>query len=848
MNERSATISFAKYTDESGERALKDLHVSASHGLTIAEQAARLQQTGPNSIAGDVQGWWVILVRQFRSSFIFLLVFAAGLALVLGEAIDGAMIFLFVGINAALGFFQEFRSAQTIKLLQQYVVPKTKVRRDGQEAIVDSRTLVPGDIVLLAAGDRVPADVRILSATDLTVDESILTGESAPVKKQAAPLSERAVVIYKAMNIGFSGTTVVSGRADGVVVATGRQSVMGDVVRLTVETTHVSSFEKGIGKFSAFILRLILGTLVVVFVANLGLKGGHANLVELVIFSIALAVSVIPEALPVVTTFSLSHGARLLARNKVVVKRLSSIEDLGSVEVLCTDKTGTLTENRLTLAATTATDARPLLRAAALGSSALPEGAEPADAFDLAVWRALAESDRQQVRKIERVADMPFDPERRRNNVIIRESGAERMIVRGAPESVLPLCTLAPADAERLRSWIAEQGGQGRRVLAVASRVMTPADHDDIDRAEHGLTLDGIIAFADPLKPTTRSAVAAAKRLGVQLKILTGDSREVAGAVGREIGLITQPDDVITGEEFERLPALEQHQAVERHAVFARVSPEQKFKLIALLKQRFEVGFLGEGINDAPGLKNANVGLVVESAADIARDAADIILLQRSLNVVVDGIRIGREVFANTTKYIKATLSSNFGNFYAVAFASLLIDYLPLLPLQILLINLLSDFPMILVATDNVDPDDLSRPRHYDLKHIAFLATLLGLVSTFFDFVFFGLFASRGPSVLQTNWFIGSILTELVFLFSVRTRFPVWRARRPSTSLLVLTAAAFLATILIPYTSFGHLVFHFVSPTAGQLLLILGIVVVYFMVTESVKVLYYRFSEHRKAA
>lgn len=363
---------------------------------------------------------------------------------------------------------------------------------------------------------------------------------------------------------------------------------------------------------------------------------------------------------------------------------------------------------------------------------------------------------------------------------------------------------------------------------------------------EKNLTLVGLLSFVDPIKPSAKKAVEQAEKLGVKIKILTGDSQEVAGAVAYQIGLIKKTTDVITGEILDNLPDEEKTLAVEKNSVFARVSPDQKYNIIKLLQENNEVGFLGEGINDAPALKIANVGLVVDSASDIARESTDIILLKKSLEVIIDGIKEGRKVFANTIKYIKATLASNFGNFFAVATASLLIDYLPMLPLQILLLNLLSDFPMIAIATDNVDSQELQKPKSYNLKEIAFLATVLGIVSTVFDFIFFAMFYRIGPAVLQTNWFIGSILTELILLFSIRTKFIFFKAKPPSRILYWLSGLAILVTVILPFTGFGQTVFKFTRPQANQLWLIFGLVICYFIITEIVKHFYYRLEEHKE--
>lgn len=843
-------MNYSSLTTLSASDVFTNAH-STENGLSADEVKKRLAQHGPNALESQEVHWWQVLARQFRSPFLYLLLFAAALALALGELIDGVMIIIFVLIDGVLGFYQEYRSEQTVRLLQKFVVAHARVNRDGQETMVNSNELVPGDVVVVEAGDVIPADIRFTSESDLLVDESVLTGESAPVKKIGTALSQSATEIYEATNIGFSGTTIASGKGIGVVCGTGKNTEIGNIARMAGETKRVSSFEKGLGRFSTFILRLIVLTLVVVFLAHLLINPGEKDISSLIIFAITLAVSVIPEALPVVTTFSLSRGALQLAKNHVVVKRLSAIEDLGSIEVLCTDKTGTITENKMTVANTLAHAEEDVLFYANLGSSIMVEDTQQiANAFDAALWKELNAEEQNTVRAYSLADELPFDPERKRHTVILEKDQKRILVTRGAPESIVTLSKNVSAEqAATVQRWMQDEGLRGRRVLAVGMKSLAKkSTTEDIGAEENNFTFIGLVSFVDPLKSSTKEAIRKAKELGVRVKVITGDSPEVAAAVGFQVGLIPSVKDVITGEEIESLPHAAQVEAVETHAVFARVSPQQKYNIISLLQTHNEVGFLGEGINDAPALKIANVGLVVSNASDVAREAADIVLLQQSLQVIIDGIEQGRKVFANTTKYIKATLSSNFGNFYAVAIASLLIDFLPMLPLQILLLNLLSDFPMIAVVTDSVDAQELKKPHGYNIHEIALLATVLGVVSTSFDFIYFALFYRMSPEILQTNWFIGSILTELLFLFSIRTRLPFLKAARPSRTILWLTGIAAVVTVALPYTAVGQNVFHFAAPTTAHLMLILGIAIVYFIFTESAKLLYYRFLNHNVTA
>jgi Mg2+-importing ATPase len=831
-------MTFSRAAATSASEVLQELG-STPGGLDAIEAARRLRRYGRNEFSKRGVRWQAVLVRQFASPFIYLLVAAAALAWGLGETVDAVMIGSFVAINAGLGFAQEYHSERSVEMLRSFVRAKSRVRRDGGETVVDSAELVPGDVVVVETGDMVHADVRWIEQEDLAADESALTGESVPIKKTVEALAEETVEPYRAINVGFAGTTVVSGRAVGVVFATGDESQIGEVAKLARAADGTSGFEKNLGAFSSFILRVVLVTLVAVFAANVLIKGNGANVPDLLIFSVALAVSVIPEALPLVTTTTLSRGALRLARRHVVVRRLSAIEDLGSIQVLCTDKTGTLTENKLAVADVFGRGEEAVY-AAAVASSFLGERRVTSNnAFDLAAWDRLSEPGRDRARAARRAHEIPFDPSRRWNSVV----ADGRLIVRGAPEEVAALCVGREhggnREADTMLEWAARQGRQGRRVIAVADREAAEGQW----RAEDGcLSLVGALAFEDPVKDSARAAVAHAKRLGVAVKILTGDSREVAASVAREVGLIQSDAEVMTGEEWERLPEEERLPAIRSHGVFARVSPRQKFLMVQAQHGCCEVGFLGEGINDAPALKMASVGIVVDGASDVAREAADIVLLRHSLEVVVDGIREGRSVFANTVKYVKATLASNFGNFFAVAAATLLVDFLPMLPVQLLLVNLLSDFPMIAIAADSVDPDELGRPRSYDLRDIMYVSAVLGVVSAIFDFVLFGLFYRVSPEVLQTNWFVGSILTELLLIFAVRTRGPFWKAVKPAPVLFWLTAAAFVTTLWIPFTRTGTELFHFARPSFGDLCLILGVVAAYFAVTETVKLFAYRLS------
>jgi Mg2+-importing ATPase len=805
--------------------------------LSAEEARRRLAESGDNEVTGSDATAVEILVRQFKSSFIYLLFAASAIAVYLHEYLDAAVIFLFLTINTLLGFFQEYRAEHALQLLKRFVERRTRVRRGGATLDVPVREVVPGDLVVLAAGDMIPADGRFVRAEGVAVDESPLTGEAVPVAKASEPLGARPSDLFAAANIGFARTTLVAGTGDLLVFATGNRTEVGAIAGTMRAAEAPSAFELGVARFSGFILKLVGVTVPLVFLLHALVTDTTVTAGQFLLFSIALTVSAIPEALPLVTTISLSRGALTLARQQVVPRRLSAIEDLGSIDVLATDKTGTITENRMTIA-----DVYGERDAVFLHALMLPRarrGTSPQDqTFDRAIEAAAREESRAGLPAVTLLDELPFDPVRRRATVLVRTGGRTILVSRGAPEQVYA----GAADRTSALEWAAEEGRKGRRVLAVARGDVTRAGQEDLGPDDERTLMPlGILSLADPLKPTAAAAIREAGRLGVRVKIVTGDSKEVAGWVGVEMGLIADPSAVLLGDEFERLSAAERAAAVERCDVFARTTPTQKLEIVRSLEARHLVGFLGEGFNDAPALKLAHVGLAVHGASDIAQDASDVVLLNKSLAVIVEGIREGRRIFANTMKYIRATLTSNVGNFYALAFAALFIPYLPMLPIQILLLNLLSDFPMISIATDRVDEAELARPRGYGVAELMTVAMVLGAVSTLFDFAFFGYFVRFGdPAVLQTMWFVGSALTELVLLFSIRTTLPFWRSARPGGLVLWLTLAVMAATMVLPFVGPARELFGFVEPAPGQLGMALVLVGLYFGSTEAAKLLCYR--------
>jgi P-type Mg2+ transporter len=828
-----------QYTTYTIAQLLQNFSTSLSSGLSSDQVTKLQQQFGPNTIEEKGISWLTILIRQFATPFTYLLLGAGLLSFFLHDLTNAIVILIITLLNGLLGFFQEYRAEQALLLLKKHITSTVKVLRNGTITPIPSQDLVPGDMIILQPGDSIPADVRFLSTQGLTVDESSLTGESAPVPKIAEPLPTPATSAYTATNLGFLGTTVTSGSATALVIATGPNTTFSSISTLTLQTIRQSGFSERVKQLSNFILAFVLITLVVLFTFHLAIKGIHTDIVQLLLFSLALTVGLAPEALPTVITFALSRGALQLARHNVIVKRLSAIEDLGAITLLCTDKTGTLTENVLTVTNLYPLANAPLLLYALLASKK-DHVTEP---FDKALWAAATPEDKLQESHYQRVSEIPFDPHKRRNTVLVHNN-SYLIICRGAYEEIITHCQ-PTFDQAIFNQWIKEQAVEGNRVIAIAYKPL-PTAPTNLEDELYNLSLAGLIAFQDPIKSTAPQAITRARTLGITIKVLTGDSPEVACAVAQKIGLSHTPDCAITGDQFDKLSLPEKQQALQEYSVFARVSPQQKHTIVTLLRQGNTVGFLGEGINDAPALKAAHVALVVQHASDIAKEASDIILLKKSLYTIIEGIQIGRTVFSNTLKYITALLSSTFGNFYSVAIASLFITFLPLLPLQILLVNLLSDLPMITIATDTVDPDELRKPHAYNLKTLAFLVTILGITSSIFDFVIFARFYPRGPLTLQTNWFIESILTELALIYSIRTKYTFYKAHRPSFILPLFSIIAAFLAIFIPSTSWGQQLFHFQAPSIHDLITIFFIVTAYFIATEAVKLFYYRWSNNHQ--
>ncbi|HEU5260238.1 MAG TPA: magnesium-translocating P-type ATPase [Gemmatimonadales bacterium] len=816
---------------------------SRREGLTSAEAEARLAAQGPNVVTrAEGRSAPAIFVAQLTSPLVLVLVTAAAVAELLGERVDAVVILAIVTLNALLAFVQEYHAERTLRLLRKLVTHRATVRRDGRVAELSARDLVVGDTVVLEIGDVVPADLRLLQADDLAVDESALTGESLPVAKETGAVNDSATLPHELVNVAFLGTSVSSGCGEGVVIATGARTVFGRTASELAHRAPETEFQRGIRRFSSFLLYIVLGMTAFVFLANAVLGKG---VLDSLLFAVALAVGITPEALPIIVTIALSRGALRMARDELVTKRLMSVEDLGNMDVLCCDKTGTLTRGDVRLDSAVAPDGSP--DPEVLLQGVLCTGVGASQVLDRALQEAAAAGTPQASRQAYTVVDRnEFDFRRRRMSVVVADGSARRLLVKGSPEAIFAVTTRVwrpggpdliagetRADlGHRVMAW--EEAGH--RVLALAEREVANAAATAADEAD--LTLRGFLVFRDAPKPDAREALARLRELGVELKVMSGDSQVVTRRVCHDVGLPTPEDRVVTGTDLAGLNDAELRTYARNYAVFARVTPEQKYRLVrALGAEGRVVGFLGDGVNDAPALKAADVGISVDSGTDIAKAAADVILLRKDLNVLAGGIVEGRKTFGNITKYVLNTVSANFGNMTTVALSSLFLAFIPLLPSQILLANFVSDLPLVAISTDRVDRRLLQRPRHWDMTLIARFMVVFGLLSVVFDLALIVTLLrvlQADTDLFRTAWFVESACSEILVTFAIRTRRPLFRSV-PGRVLASASAVTFAAAFLLPLTGVGQRYFAFAPLPPAVTVLVVGVLGAYLLAAEVLK-------------
>lgn len=816
-------------------------HLDANPGGLSSHQAAeRRARYGDNVVATPRSGALRVLARQVRSPLLVLLAVAAAASYFFGERSDAVIIGVIVLLSVGLGFGNEYRAERAAEALHSQIQRRATVIRDGAPTRLDVRELVPGDVVDLHLGDIVPADLRLLATSRLECDESVLTGESVPAEKSIDPVDDGAS-LADLRCCALMGTVVHGGSGRGIVVGTGARSRFGRIA-LGLGTRHLDTeFQVGLRRFSMLLVSVAAVLTSGIFVINVVL---HRPVIDALLFSLAIAVGITPQLLPAVVSTSLAAGSRRMSRDKVLVKRLVCIEDLGDIDTLFTDKTGTLTDGRVRFMRGVPAPGRSVAEVVRHGLLACEttgsgEAAVGVNALDAALWSSPAgTAERQLLRGVVTLGVLPFDHERRLISAVVRQgSGGRTLVTKGAPEAVLHRCRSIPPAVERT---LAAEYAAGNRVIAVAARPI--ADDEALTAAvERNLDPIGLLVFLDPPKPDAASALARLHDLGITVKVVTGDSAEVAVHVCHELGL--EPATALTGADVDLLDDAGLTAAIGATTVFARVDPEQKARIVRLQRTSGgDAAFLGDGVNDALALHAADVGISVDTATDVAKDAADVILLQKDLDVLADGVVEGRRIFANTIKYVLMGTSSNFGNMFSAAGASMFLTFLPMLPSQILLNNLLYDTSQLAIPTDDVEPDQLRRPSHWDIGLIRRFMLIFGPISSVFDFALFGVMLwmlHAGPAEFRSGWFVESLATQTLVVFAIRTRRVPFFRSRPSLPLALAAIGVVLVGAILPISPLGPVLgFRSLPGTFYAVLAVM--VVLYLVLIEAGKRVFYR--------
>jgi Mg2+-importing ATPase len=830
------------YWSQPAEQLIAALH-STSQGLSSSEARKRLEAVGPNTLKARKRATaWGLFLNQFKSPLVLILLFATAVSAFVQEYTDAAVILLIVVGSAMITFVQEYSASNAVEKLRARLVHKVTALRDGKPQSIPAEEVVPGDVLLLSAGSLIPADGLVLEEKDFFVNQAVLTGETFPVEKRAGTVASQSSLAER-INCVFMGTTVRSGTAHVLIAQAGTETAYGQIADQLNLRPPETEFERGIRHFGLMLSQVMVALILVVFAMNIV---SAKPPIDSLLFAIALAVGISPELLPAIITINLSKGAREMAKRGVIVRQLNAIENFGSMDVLCTDKTGTLTEGAVHLDSASDVDGGPsekVFHYAYLNAYFQTGLSNPLD-------EAIAGTHKLDISHVVKQNEIPYDFVRKRLSIVVQENDQKPLLItKGALDNVLAVCShvhrgnadspLDSAEQARIQKQFEEWSEQGFRVLGVAVRsipLLAVYTRED----EHDLTFVGFLLFFDPPKKDVQQTIDGLAKLGVRLKIITGDNRRVTAHVARMVGLGVE--GMVTGTELNTLRDEALWHRAEHANLFVEVDPNQKERIIrALQKSGHVVGYMGDGINDAPALHDADVGISVEGAVDVAREAADFVLLEKGLDVLHRGIVEGRITFANSLKYVFTTTSANFGNMFSMAGASLFLPFLPLLAKQILLNNFLSDFPAIAIADDNVDPEWVETPHRWDVKFIRNFMIVFGLVSSFFDFLTFGvlliLFRTT-PEQFHSGWFVESLLTELLVAMVVRTRRPFYRSK-PGRWLWISTLIVSLLTLAIPYLPFSA-VLGFVPLSIQVIALLLVITILYVISTEAAKQIFYK--------
>lgn len=826
------------------EQALAQLHSSRT-GLETAEVGRRLVSYGPNEVVTKQRiGLLRELAKRFSSPLVLMLLALAVISFFFGDKVSAIIIAAMAVLSVILSFAQEHRAADNAARLEEMVKITARAWRDRRLVEVKLRDLVPGDVIELEAGAMIPADVRIITSKDIFLSQSALNGESFPVEKWPSQPGGADGSVFDLPNIACLGASVVSGTAQAMVVATGRTTQFGQLSAHLQTGEPATSFDRGIQSFTWLMIKLIAVLSLFIFAVNAIFK--H-DVLEALLFAVAVAVGLAPEMLPMIVTVNLSKGALAMAKRKVIIKRLDAIQNFGAMDVLCTDKTGTLTKDEVTLVRHCDVEGRE--------DEAILKDAYLTSAFQTGLNNILEQAVLQvttvDLSGITKIDEVPFDFTRKLLSVVVSLAGQHRLIAKGAPEELFKRSThfvdrgtvrpFTGAEEQKIVDLEENFSRQGFRVLAIAYRDMPVHQVAYSAADEHDLVFAGFVAFLDPPKESATQAIHDLEALGITLKVLSGDNELVNAKIGHDVGLPVEY--LLTGVQVDALNDDQLRVATDTTTIFARVTPIQKERIIRALRQAgHTVGYMGDGINDAPALKAADVGLSVDNAVDIAKENADIILLEKSLLVLSRVVTEGRKTFANSLKYIKMGASSNFGNMLSMTGASILLPFLPMLPTQILLNNFLYDLSQITIPSDNVDSDYLKKPRPWNIRFIRQFIFALGPVSSIFDFLTFGVMwfvFHASPELFRTGWFVGSLFTQTFVIYIIRThRIPFFESR-PSRTLLLSTLSIVAIGCVLPYTPIGAF-FKFVPLPALFFLILAGMAALYLVMAQFVKSLFIR--------
>ena len=816
---------------------------TTSQGLTNNEARQRFARYGANLLKPKKRSsTFALLISQFKSPLILILLFAVGLSFVLRDHVNAVIILTIVLVSGLLGFWQERGAANAVGKLLSIVQVKAEVLRDGGMKEIPVEEIVPGDIVMLNAGDIIPGDCLLIESKDLFVDEAALTGETYPEDKMPGILPEETPLAQRT-NALFMGTHVVSGSAKALVVLTGKGTEFGKVSERLALRPSETEFEHGVRKFGYLLMEVTLLLVIIIFAVNVYLA---RPVLDSFLFSLALAVGLTPQLLPAIISVNLAHGAKYMALKKVIVKRLASIENFGSMNVLCSDKTGTLTEGIVHLKSALDVNGNESEKVLFFGylNSVYEKG------FTNPIDEAICSYRKFDISGYQKLDEEPYDFVRKRLSILVSKAGAHLMITKGALRNVLDACLTAEDSSGTVVDIAGVRGGiqhrfeelssQGLRTIGVAYRDVGASSKITKDH-ETGMTFLGFLVLFDPVKPGIIETISELRSLGISLKVITGDNRLVAAHLSQQVGL--SGTKILTGADLRQMSNEAMIKQVNRADVFAEVEPNQKERIIiALKKAKNVVGYMGDGINDASALHAADVGISVESAVDVAKDAADIVLLEKNLAVLVQGVREGRTTFANTLKYVFMATSANFGNMFSMAGASLFLPFLPLLPKQILLTNLLTDFPEMTIATDNVDKELVEKPRRWNISFIRNFMMTFGILSSVFDYLTFGvlfLILHASPEEFRAGWFLESVISASLVVLVVRTRMPFFKSI-PGKYLLTATLLVITVTLVLPFIPIGRDLFGFTALPISFLALMAVIVALYIISAEVAKKIFYK--------